>query len=80
MFDLPGDSGDWQGNVGIYEKYLNEIKNENAVKPVVYLQHGVMVDSYTWVSNLPDQSLAFMLADAGFDVWMVCKKRKCVAS
>ncbi|KAM7509252.1 hypothetical protein LguiA_019705 [Lonicera macranthoides] len=39
-------------------------------KQPVLLQHGVLVDGMTWLVNSPDQSLAFMLADSGFDVWI----------
>ncbi|KAF9602363.1 hypothetical protein IFM89_027037 [Coptis chinensis] len=39
-------------------------------KPPVLLQHGVLVDGNTWLLNSPLQSLAFVLADSGFDVWI----------
>ncbi|XP_076932341.1 triacylglycerol lipase 2-like [Bidens hawaiensis] len=36
----------------------------------VLLQHGVLVDGMTWLLNSPEQSLALILADNGFDVWI----------
>ncbi|KFD66747.1 hypothetical protein M514_06850 [Trichuris suis] len=36
----------------------------------VFLQHGLFRSSIDWLINRPDQSLAFLLADAGYDVWL----------
>ncbi|VDO25378.1 unnamed protein product [Onchocerca flexuosa] len=47
-----------------------ENRTGNESKSVVFLQHGFIGSSAVWVTNLPNQSAAFIFADAGFDVWM----------
>ncbi|KAJ4810118.1 Lipase [Rhynchospora pubera] len=44
-------------------------KNGGTKQPVL-LQHGILMDGITWLLNSPEESLAFILADNGFDVWI----------
>lgn len=39
-------------------------------KPVVFLMHGLLCSSADWVNMGPEKALAYILADAGYDVWM----------
>ncbi|KAJ9595452.1 hypothetical protein L9F63_013363, partial [Diploptera punctata] len=50
--------------------YSPKYPNEEAHRPVVFLQHGLLSSSVDWVIMGPDKSLGYLLADAGYDVWM----------
>ena len=45
-------------------------KNLRAKMPYpVILQHGLLDSSYTFVNNFDQESLGYILANNGFDVW-----------
>ncbi|KAE8703918.1 Myzus persicae-induced lipase 1 [Hibiscus syriacus] len=39
-------------------------------RPPVLLQHGLLMDAITWLLLPPEQSLALVLSDNGYDVWL----------
>ena len=46
---------------------LNRIKNSG---PPVFLMHGLLSSSAEWVLIGPNNSLAYLLADEGYDIWI----------
>ncbi|XP_075553581.1 gastric triacylglycerol lipase-like [Dermacentor variabilis] len=46
------------------------VLDANYSKPVVLVVHALAVSSADFVMNFPEQSLGFVLADAGYDVWL----------
>lgn len=46
------------------------ITSSDCRKPVVFLQHGLVSSSADFIISGPERGLAFILADAGYDVWM----------
>ncbi|KAL2583070.1 hypothetical protein GLYMA_14G050400v4 [Glycine max] len=49
---------------------LARIRMGESRGPPVLLQHGLFMDGITWLLLPSNQSLAFLLADNGFDVWV----------
>ena len=43
----------------------SEASSDAKSKPVLFLMHGLLGSATNWIANLPNQSLAFMAADAG---------------
>ncbi|KAG7210308.1 hypothetical protein KM043_011849 [Ampulex compressa] len=39
-------------------------------RPAIFLMHGLLASSAAWLLTGPSKSLAYFLADVGYDVWM----------
>ncbi|KNC55538.1 carboxylic ester hydrolase [Thecamonas trahens ATCC 50062] len=50
-----------------YKLLMQRIPRKGA--KAVYLQHGLVDSAATWLVNEPNESLGFILYDAGYDVW-----------
>ncbi|XP_034114669.1 lipase 3-like [Drosophila albomicans] len=57
--------------VGVFRiPYSHKLQNQNEYRPIVLIQHGLTSCSDAWVLNGPDDGLPYLLADAGYDVWL----------
>ncbi|KAL8187079.1 UNVERIFIED_CONTAM: hypothetical protein K2H54_032446 [Gekko kuhli] len=50
--------------------YGREENASTSSKPAVLLQHGIFGEASNWIANSPSNSLGFVLADNGCDVWL----------
>ncbi|XP_069960377.1 lipase lipl-3-like isoform X2 [Cherax quadricarinatus] len=58
------------GNRGGSRRFKRSANRGRHGRRVAFLQHGVFSSSADFVVNDPDQALAFILADKGYDVWI----------
>ncbi|CAB0036366.1 unnamed protein product [Trichogramma brassicae] len=47
---------------------IHRIPQKNGVP--IFLQHGLLLSSTDWLKNGPNRSLAYLLWDEGYDVWL----------
>jgi len=44
--------------------------DEDIERPIIFVQHGILASSADWVVSTPAKGLGYILADAGYDVWL----------
>ncbi|KAI3842424.1 hypothetical protein MKX03_035031 [Papaver bracteatum] len=69
-FNVKTDDGYVLSLQRISEGRAGHDSGDGKIKQPVLLQHGLLVDGMSWFLNSVDQSLGFILADSGFDVWV----------
>lgn len=55
---------------GREENATAHVQRPSPRRTPVLIEHALFFSSFDWVLNRPDQSLPYILADAGFDVWL----------
>lgn len=58
-------------NINDSSEISNETDTNSLPKESVLIMHGLFCSASMWVIENPEKVLGFMLADAGYDVWML---------
>ena len=51
-------------------KHGNNTSSDAPNKKVVFFQHGLLATGHSFVCNHPEHTVTFLLANAGYDVWI----------